>query len=535
MKTVTNRRLNAPVFIPAFAMILIAVMIGLFNNQMLVEVAKAIFYFSLSDFGWLYQILAFAALSVTAWIFLSKAGKVRLGGPDAKPTFSLPSTFAMALTGGIATGVVTYSVNEPIIYLGNVYGEIANQSFQPNTTEAAVFALARSFHNWSFIPYAMYSVVGLMVAYMHYNRREKFSIASTLVPLLGERAMLPWVRAVINVVAVLAIALGLASSLGAGLALISSGISAQYGIESNPTTWLVLTLVIAGVFITSALSGLRRGIQFLSSINAWVFYGLVVVLLLIGPLTYVLNLSTTSFGYWLNNFFVWSFDTKDLGGEALVTWWTMYDWSIWIAYAPLMGLFLARISYGRTLREFLFINWIMPSVFGIIWFAIWGGSAIKWQLDGTLDLVTVITENGAVAGLWGFLQNLPLAFIFVPLVIFTLIISFATAADSMTSTIASICTNDITAEEEAPKSQKLIWGLSISAIAYIMVAFGGGAQGVDGIKFLAAAGGFTVLFLFILIVISAARVFIAGQGAATSGGATSHLPTLEPELGAVRE
>lgn len=519
MKPANHTRLNAPVFIPAFAIILIAVAIGLIDNEMLVRVAKSIFYFSLSDFGWLYQILAFAALVVTAFIYFSRAGQIRLGGKDAKPEFSLPTTFAMALTGGIATGVVTYSVNEPIIYLGNVYGEITNQTFQPSSAEAAIFALARCFHNWSFIPYAMYSVVGLMIAYMHYNRKEQFSIASTLVPLLGERAMRPGVRAVINVVSVLAIALGLASSLGAGLALISSGLEAQYGVQPSPTTWLILTVVIAAVFISSALSGLRRGIKFLSSVNAYVFYGLVVVLLAIGPINYVLSLSTTSIGYWLNNFFIWSFDTKEDGGEALVTWWTMYDWSIWIAYAPLMGLFLARISYGRTLREFLIINWILPSVFGMVWFAIWGASAIKWQLDGTLDLISIITEHGAVAGLWGFLQNLPLASVFVPLLIFTLIISFATAADSMSSTIASICTHDITAEEEAPKRQKLIWGLAISIIAYVMVAFGGGAQGVDGIKFLAAAGGFTVLFLFTLIVLSAASEFAFRKDEDTEIGA----------------
>jgi choline-glycine betaine transporter len=307
---------------------------------------------------------------------------------------------------------------------------------------------------------------------------------------------------------VLAIALGLASSLGAGLALISSGIEAEYGIQSSPTTWLLLTLVISAVFIASALSGLRRGIRFLSSVNAYIFYAFVIILLIIGPVSYIFSLSVTSIGYWLDNFFLWSFDTKESGGEALVTWWTMYDWSIWIAYAPLMGLFLARISYGRTLREFLVINWILPSLFGIVWFAIWGGSAIKWQMDGTLDLVRIVSENGAVSGLWGFLQNLPLSSILVPLAIFTLIISFATAADSMTSTIATICTKNMTADEESPKKQKILWGLSIGAIAYIMVAFGGGAQGVDGIKYLAAAGGFTVLFLFILIVAAAARVFI---------------------------
>lgn len=508
MNTSSRKRLNASVFIPAFAIILLAVIVGLVDNEMLVRVAKGIFYFSLSDFAWLYQLLAISALSVTGYIFFSRAGDIRLGGAHAKPAFSMASTFAMALTGGIATGVVTYSVNEPIIYLGNIYGETANQSFAVGSAEAAVFALARCFHNWSFIPYAMYSVVGLMIGYMHYNRKQPFSIASALAPVIGRYGQSTLVKSLINVVAVLAIALGLASSLGAGLALISSGIESQYGISSTPTTWLVLTLIISVVFIASALSGLKRGIQFLSSINAYIFYAFVVILLVIGPVSYIFSLSTTSIGYWLDNFFLWSFDTKEHGGEALVTWWTLYDWSIWIAYAPLMGLFLARISYGRTLREFLVINWILPSLFGIVWFAIWGGSAIKWQMDGTLDLIRIVTDNGAVSGLWGFLQNLPMAAILVPLAIFTLILSFATAADSMTSTIASICTHDIRADEESPKRQKVIWGISISAIAYIMVAFGGGAQGVEGIKYLAAAGGFTVLFVFILIVAAAARTFI---------------------------
>jgi choline-glycine betaine transporter len=509
MSTSTTRRLNSSVFIPAFAIVLIAVAVGLINNELLVKFAKDIFYFSLSDFGWLYQLLAISTLAVVGFIFFSKAGNIRLGGAHAKPKFSMASTFAMALTGGIATGVVTYSVNEPIIYMGNIYGELSNQAFAAGSSEAAIFALARSFHNWSFIPYAMYSIVGLMIGYMHYNRKQAFSISSTLTPVLGHHEKKSWVRALVDIISVLAIALGLASSLGAGLALIGSGIESQYGIASNPTTWLLLTLIISAIFITSALSGLKRGIKFLSSINAYIFYAFLVILLLVGPVSYIFSLSVTSLGYWLDNFFLWSLDTKESGGEALVTWWTMYDWSIWIAYAPLMGLFLARISYGRTLREFLVINWILPSVFGILWFAIWGGSALKWQLDGTLDLVQVVTENGAVSGLWGFLQHLPFAWLLVPLAIFTLIISFATAADSMSATIATICTRNIGADEESPKTQKIIWGLSISIIAYIMVAFGGGAQGVDGIKYLAAAGGFTVLFLFVLILASGFRVFIS--------------------------
>lgn len=508
MPEIAKRSLRKAIFIPTFSIIILAVIVGLIKNELLVEVAKNLFYVSLSGFGWLYQLIAFSALAISAFIFFSKAGNIRLGGKDAKPTFSFGATFAMALTGGIATGVVTYSVNEPIIYLGNIYGEISNQSFSPGSNEAAIFALARSFHNWSFIPYALYSIVGLMIGYMHFNHRHRFSIASTITPVIGEHGKKTWVRSIIDIVSVLAIALGLASSLGAGLALISSGIEAQYGIESNAMTWLVLTLVISAIFITSAVSGLKKGIRVLSSINAYIFYAFVAILVLVGPLNYILSLSVTSMGYWFDNFFLWAFDTKESGGEALVTWWTMYDWSIWIAYAPLMGLFLARISYGRTLREFLVINWILPSVFGLVWFSIWGASAIKWQLDGSLDLISIITEHGAVSGLWGFLQHLPMADILVPLAIFTLVISFATAADSMSSTIATICTSNIAADEESPKQQKILWGLCIAAIAYVMVAFGGGAQGVDGIKYLAAAGGFSVVFLFVLILISAARTFI---------------------------
>lgn len=508
MKSNHSKRLNLGVFLPAFAIIFIAAVSGLIDNEMLVRVAKRIFYFSLSDFAWLYQMVSVAALAVIVFLFFSKAGNIRLGGEQAKPAFSLPATFAMALTGGIATGLVTYSVNEPIIYLGNVYGEISQQSFAAGSREAAVFALARSFHNWSFIPYAMYSVVGLMIGYMHYNRNKDFSIAAALSPVIGRYGERPWIKSLISIVAILAITLGLASSLGAGLALISSGIQAQYGIHASPTTWLWLTLLISGVFIASTLSGLKRGMRRLASLNVYIFYALVIVLLVVGPVSYILNLSTTSLGYWLDHFFRWSFDTQESGGEALVTWWTLYDWSIWIAYAPLMGLLLARISYGRTLREFLMINWVLPSVFGVIWFGIWGGTAIKWQMDGTLDLIKSVTAQGAVAGLWSFMQNLPLAVLLVPLAIFTLILSFATSADSMTSTISSICTHGLRADEEPPKRLKAAWGLSIAVIAYVMVTFGGGEQGVDGIKYLAAAGGFVVLFVFVLIVMAAFREFV---------------------------
>lgn len=508
MESTGVRKTRLAVFIPSFTLVLLAAIIGLINNDALVSTAKAIFYFALTEFGWLYQISSFLALAATVYIFFSKIGDIRLGGPEAKPEFSFAATFAIALTAGIAVGVITYSVNEPIIYLGNIYGELDNQSFPAASTEASVFALARSFHNWSFIPYAIYSIVGLMVAYIHYNQKKPFSIASAIEPILGKYAHSIGINTLVDVISLLAIALGLASGLGTGLALISSGIETVYGIRPTSFTLALISIFITLVFMASSLSGLKKGIKILASLNAYIFYILIALLMIVGPISYIFSLSTTAMGYWFDHFFTWSFDSKELGGEALVTWWTLFDWSSWIAYAPLIGLFLARISYGRTIREFLIINWLLPALFGLIWFAVWGGSAIKWQLDGTLDLIAIITEKGAVAGLWGFLNHLPLALLIIPLVIFTLILSFSTAADSLSATIASICTKSITAGEEAPKTLKIIWGILIGVIAYVMVAFGGGAQGIDGIKYLAAAGGFLVIFLFVLVVISAIKTFI---------------------------
>ena len=192
-------------------------------------------------------------------------------------------------------------------------------------------------------------------------------------------------------------------------------------------------------------------------------------------------------------------------------WWTLYDWAIWIAYAPLMGIFLAIISYGRTIREFMIINWILPSVFSIIWFGAFGGTALYWQQEGTLDLVSTINDSGAVAGLWSFLGNLPMGVLFIPIVMITLILSFSTAADSMTRTIASLCTSNIAHDQEPPKWQKLLWGLSIGIIAFVMVAYSGGVQGVDGVKYLAAAGGTMVLFVFVLQVVSAIKMFFIDE------------------------
>lgn len=497
------------VFIPGILFMGVAVILGIFNSNLLSSIATNFFNWSLDNFGWLYQLASILAFIIVLVITFSKFGNIRFGGKDAKPKYSFMTWFAMALTGGIATGIVNWGVNEPLIYFGNVYGELNQLGIEPNTSGAAIFSIARCFYNWTFIPYAIYSVAGLAVAYNYFNKKEKLTVTATLKPLFGERITKGVLAEVIDTLCMLAITLGLASGLGTGLALVASGLELTYGIPKTLIVWLVIGGLTTIIFTGASYLGIDKGIKVLATWNSKIFYILLIILFFTGPMVYILRISTAGMAEWLHNFWRWGLDPIDIGGAALTRSWTLFDWSVWIAYAPLMGLFLAMISYGRTIREFMIINWIMPSIFGLIWFSIWGGTAINWQLTGKVDLINTLQTHGAVAGLWQFLNNFPfkMGVVIIPIIMITLIISFATAADAMTTTIASMCMKNIAIGEEPPALQKILWGLIIGSISIIMAAFGGGEQGVEGVKALAAAGGFAVLFIFMLQLISIIKMF----------------------------
>lgn len=502
-----QRNVRWSVFIPCFLVIGGAALLGVVNNSWLTTVTSAVFGWSLENFGWLYQWVALGTLILITLLAFSPVGKIRFGGPHAKAKFSFGAWFAMTLTGGIATGLITYGVNEPIIYYGNIYKELDGFGIAPYSQDAAFFALGRCFYNWTFIPYAMYALSGVIIAYMYYNRKKELSVAASLTPLFGERVTQGFWRAAIDTLSVLAIALGLAASLGAGLALVGTGLTAAYGIQQGPAVWFILTAIITATFTVASVMGIDRGIKWLANMTTKIFYLLLFALVIIGPTVYILNMANVGLGYWLDRFWTWGLDPYIAGGKPLVTWWTMYDWAIWIAYAPLMGIFFAIIAYGRTIKQFLLINWVLPAVFGFVWFSVWGGTALKWQMDGVVDIVKSIQDGGAVSGIWYFLQAIPMGKILVPVIIITLIAAFSTTADTMSTTIAALCTEGAKHDEEPALWQKVVWGVSIGAIAAIMVAFGGGEQGVDGVKYLAACGGFVVLAIFILQVAAAVKVF----------------------------
>ncbi|CRH92110.1 Glycine betaine transporter BetP [Chlamydia trachomatis] len=502
-----KNRMRWPVFIPAFLFVLLVAIIGVVSNQTLSDVSNKFFVWSLESFGWLYQLLCMTVLIVTFVIMFSKIGNVRIGGIDAKPKYSFATYFAMTLTGGVATGIVTWGVNEPIIYLGNVWGELDALGIAANSPEAVRFAIARSFYNWTFVPYAIYALAGVIVAYVYFNKKEQLNVTATLTPLFGDKIKGGIFANIIDTLSMLAISIGLCSALTMCITLVTTGLKASYGLETNTTLFVALGIFIVAMFTLSSYVGLDKGLKKLADINAYFYYGVLLLLLVTGPTLFILRNTSAGMAEWLHNFWLWGLDPIDIGGAPLVRSWTLFDFAFWVGYAPVTGIFLGQISYGRTIRECLLVNLVLPSVFGIIWFGVWGNTAINMQLTGQADLIGIIQNSNAVMGLFEFMKHLPFAAILVPVNLFIILISFITSADATANNIASMCIKDIPIGSEAPGTLKVLWGATIGVIAIVMAAFGGGEQGVAGVKALAAAGGFVVLFIFILQVISAIKMF----------------------------
>ena len=496
------------VFVPGIILFAIAAIIGVTNNQALTSASMAFFNWSLDTFGWLYQYVVTGSTVLVLVICLSKVGSIRLGGKDAQPKYPFWTWFAMTLTGGVATGIVTWGVNEPIIYFGNVWGELDQVGIEPFSEEAARFAMGRSFYNWTFMPYAIYALCGVLVAYLYFNKRQKLNVTATLKPVFGERITKGVLAAAIDCLSMLALGVGICGGLAMCITLVVTGLR-TYGVQDNLVLFIVIGVVLIALFTFSSYIGMDKGLKTLGSLNAWFYYGLLILLLVTGPVLFILRNSTAGLAVWLDNFWLWGLDPIDIGGTALTRSWTLFDWSCWIAYAPVTGIFLAMMSRGRTVREFLVVNWILPSVFGLVWFGIWGNSALEMQMSGRADLVAALNAGGAVMALWEFLKHLPfgLGHIVIPVNILIIVISFVTAADATLTNVGSMCVKDVPIGSEPPRQIKVLWGIVIGTVAIIMAAFGGGTQGVDGVKALATAGGFLILFVFMLQIVSFIKVF----------------------------
>lgn len=419
-----------------------------------------------SNLDWVFMITANIAVLVCAIIAFSPLGRVTLGGPEAKPDFSTLSWIAMLFSAGVGTGMVFYGTAEPAIYFSGRGGTPLDVAASTADGQARAFS-ATLFH-WGVTPWAIYAVVGLSLAFFHYNKGLPLTIRSAFHPFLGERTW-GWPGHIIDFTAVIATIFGLATTLGMGATLVGSGIEFLFGLDNDLSLQVTLIIGITLLAIASVVRGLKRGIRLLSNINLGLAAALLIFIILAGPTARTIG------SYWPNTL-QYAADFIPLStwaGRSDTQWfhgWTILYWAWWIAWSPFVGMFIARISRGRSVRAFLGVSILLPSVIGIVWFSSFGMAAIDQIQNGIGALPLGIQKDHLV--LYQTLENLPWPQITSTFAICLLVIFFVTSSDS-----GSLVVDTITAggRTNAPVSHRIFWASVEGCVAIALLAGGGSA------------------------------------------------------------
>ena len=505
------------ILVPVIIFITLTI-IGMIDSESFVSMLNTFFVSLMVNGSWLIALGTLAFIIFLIVVCFHPIGKVRLGGKDAKPEYSLWNWFAISLCAGIGTGIVFWGAVEPLKFA--VQPQLST-GIAPNTREAVIWSLGKSYMHWSFAPYATYAVFGVIIAFAYYNLHRSFSVSAGFAPLLGEKAEKSWFRGIVDTLTAFAITGGVAGSLGYGLLQIASGLETVFGIPAQTVSYIAICVVIVAIYNISSITGMNRGIRWLSDKNAWLFLILMVLAFVFGPAQWICNLFTESFGNFISTFVesitaVSAFsDTGEAVGsvwyqssELWLQWWDEYYFVDFLSFGPIVGLFSIKLAKGRTLREFVVMNWLVPSLFGIIWFAIFGGLSLDIQynfaayadridLQGCASLFDYMQQFGNEAMMLKVMETIPFSGVLKPIILILIVLSFVTMADSTTSTVSLMTIKSNVGVDEAPASIKLMWGFIMGASSLVFTLTGG----LEGIKIVKTIAGFPILLLGLLMMI----------------------------------
>jgi choline/carnitine/betaine transport len=448
----------------------------------------------LRNVGWLFVLAATGFVVFSLWLAVSRYGRIPLGQEGEEPEFRTVSWIAMMFSAGMGIGLMFFGAAEPLTH----YVMPPPATDAPQSEPAIETAMATTMFHWTLHPWSIYAVLGLAIGYSHYRRGRSQLISSAFAPLLGHRRATGPVGKLIDILALFATLFGSAASLGIGALQIQTGMREAGWIDSLGTTVLVLTIVVLTIcFILSAVSGIARGIQWLSNINMVLAAVLAVFVFVVGPTVFILELLPTSIGVYLQDFGEMASRSGATGGAAMEKFlasWTIFYWAWWISWAPFVGMFLARISRGRTIRQFVAGVIIVPSTVSLVRFAVFGGTAISQQRKGLNPY-----GNGSEEQItFNMLNHLPLASISAVVVMVLVAIFFVSGADA-----ASIVMGTLSQRGSSTPARWVVifWGALTGAVAAIMLVIGGD-EALNGIQNITFIGALPFAIVLILLCVS---------------------------------
>ncbi|HZW67553.1 MAG TPA: BCCT family transporter [Pseudogracilibacillus sp.] len=456
-----------PVFLISLALTAIFIIWGALTPDNLESVTSSIQGFLQEKFGWFYLISASAILLFVIYLAFSKFGHIKLGADDEEPEYHTISWIAMLFSAGMGIGLVFWGVAEPVSHY------FVPASADPETAEAAVKSLQFTLFHWGLHPWGIYALIALALAFFQFRKGSRGLISSTFEPLIGSRIHGP-IGKTIDIIAVFATVFGVATSLGLGAIQINGGLSyLNNNIPNSFNTQLMIIIGVTILFTLSALSGIGRGIKWLSNANVLVAILLMFFVLFTGPTTFLLNYFTTSIGNYLEFLPQMSFRMSpfDESGEGWIQGWTIFYWAWWIAWSPFVGTFIARISRGRTIRQFIIGVLAVPTAFSAVWFSVFGGAGIFLEMFKDVSIWGAMGEgaNTEIA-LFATLSELPLSTISIVLSITLITTFFITSADSATFVLGMQTTNGML---NPPNRIKLTWGIIQAGAAAVLLWSGG--------------------------------------------------------------
>lgn len=494
-------KIRGAVFWPTFLFLLTTILCNFLAPLWMAEKTNALKSLLLDHSQSLYGWACLSFFLVLGVAFFSPLGKVRIGGVNASPLFKPWTWFAIALGTTTAVGILFWASAEPIYHLS---APPSSLGILPQSEGAGRFALATLFMHWTLIPHAIYTLPALLFALAFFNDQKPFSIASCLHPL-----SIRGLDTFIDSVALYCLVIGMGASIATGVLSVSGGLEHLLGWKSGPLSWLCVGAIMILTYLLSTKSGLQAGIRILSKFNSKLFAFLLVYFFFFGPTRYILK--ETFWGgleffrtFWERSTFLAYAPTDPWPRE-----WPVFYFANWLAWAPVTGTFLGRISYGYTVRAFILLFLTVLAAFGGIWISIFSSVAIHMQLVQHLPMEAILTQKGAEGVMFYMLSQFPLAKIIIPIFLISLFVSCVTAADSNSVAMAAMSTKDIDPEHpDPPFKMKLIWGVLIGLLAMAMLF----SQGLSGVKTMSILGGFPALLFEIACVgVLLWRVFLSFQ------------------------
>lgn len=475
-----NNDQDNSVFYISLIVILAIAAWGLIVPDSFGKVTNGVFSFLVNNFSWFYLLAMFLFVVFSLGLAFSKYGKIMLGPDDAKPEFPYLSWFGMLFGAGMGIGLVFWGVAEPLNhYVAPPFG------LQGGTSAAADFALRTSFFHWGFHAWANYAIIGLALAYFQFRKNKPGLISTIFIPLLGEKRTRGPIGKTIDILAIFATAAGVATSLGMGILQISSGLNYMFGLPKTTLVQIVLIIIITIIYIWTAVTGIEKGIKFLGDMNLFFAFLIMILVIIIGPTVKIFNGLMVGLGQYINYFIADSFRISPFGNNTWVGSWTIFYWAWWIAWAPFVGTFIARISRGRTIREFVIGVTFVPAIASFIWFAAFGVMGMNLGPQTAAQAIKV-TETALfiVAGQY------PLGIVISILAVILLFTFFITSANTATFVLGMFSQHG---DLNPTNSRKVLWGV-IQALLATALLLAGGLKALQ-IGSIAAAFPFTFVMV----------------------------------------